>query len=89
MGNAMDNYGDEFQKKSKYKRGQLPRHYLDWDNKPPTYKKYPNAMDFIELPKPNFDDKIQFWRIIINRTIISARHILRSIYLMISHRILD
>lgn len=63
----MDKYGDDFQKKSKYKRGHLPRHYLDWDNKPNTYKEYPDALDIIKLPDPNFDHEIPFWKIITNR----------------------
>ena len=63
----MDKYGDDFQKKSKYKRGQLPRHYLDWDNKPNTYKTYPNALEIIKLPEPNFEKEISFWEVITNR----------------------
>ena len=63
----MDNYGDDFQKKSKYKRGELPRHYLDWDNKPNTYKEYPDALDIIKLPNPKFDPEISFWNVISNR----------------------
>ena len=63
----MDNYGDEFQKKSKYKRGQLPRHYLDWDEKPSIYKSYPSALDIIEFPEPRFNESTQFWNVITNR----------------------
>jgi len=63
----MDKYGDDFQKKSKYKRGQLPRHYLDWDNKPNTYKEYPNSLDIIKLPDPKFNNAISFWEVITNR----------------------
>ncbi|TFG16592.1 MAG: SagB/ThcOx family dehydrogenase [Promethearchaeota archaeon] len=67
MGDNMDNYGDDFQKKSKYKRGELPRHYLDWDNKPNTYKEYSDALDIIELPEPKFEHEIPFWEVITNR----------------------
>ena len=67
MGDNLDNYGDDFQKKSKYKRGELPRHYLDWDNKPNTYKEYPDALDIIKLPNPKFDPEISFWNVISNR----------------------
>jgi len=62
-----DNYGDKFQQKSKYSRGKLPQHYLDWSNKPKTYKTYPNAIIKIILPKPQFDDSIKFWDVIKNR----------------------
>jgi SagB-type dehydrogenase family enzyme len=67
MSKESDNYGDDFQKKSKYKRGQLPRHYLDWDKKPPTYKSYPSAMDIIDLPEPRFNENTPFWKVITNR----------------------
>ena len=62
-----DNYGDEFQSKSKYVRGQLPAHFLDWERKPETYKKIKNPCRVIDLPKPEFDEKVSFWSVIINR----------------------
>jgi len=60
-------YGDNFQQKSKYIRGHLPQHQLDWGRKPDTYKSYPNAIKKIELPDPKFDEDIKFWDIIRNR----------------------
>jgi SagB-type dehydrogenase family enzyme len=63
----MEKYGDNFQEKSKYVRGELPQHYLDWNNKPKTYKEYPNAEKKISLPKPEFNDDIKFWDVILNR----------------------
>jgi SagB-type dehydrogenase family enzyme len=35
--------GDEFQKDTKHSRDRLLGGYLDWANKPDTYKKYPSA----------------------------------------------
>jgi SagB-type dehydrogenase family enzyme len=35
--------GDEFQKSTKHSRERLIGGYLDWANKPETYKKYPSA----------------------------------------------
>jgi len=35
--------GDEFQKNTKHSRERLLGGYLDWSNKPDTYKKYPSA----------------------------------------------
>lgn len=67
MEKDLDNYGDNFQQKSKYKRGKIPQHYLDWINKPKTYKIFSNAIQKIKLPKPDFNDKIDFWRTIQNR----------------------
>jgi SagB-type dehydrogenase family enzyme len=63
----MKGYGDNFQQKSKYKRGNLPRHRLDWDSKPQTYKTYENPIKRILLPKPDFPEDIDFWRVIKDR----------------------
>lgn len=67
MNNKMANYGDTFQKNSKYIRNQLPQHRLDWSVKPKTYKEYPNAIRTLKLPDPEFDEEIKFWNIILNR----------------------
>jgi len=67
MADKMDNYGEEFQQKSKYVRDNLPIHYLDWANKPEGYKNYPNAIEKIKLPEPSFNENIKFWDIIRNR----------------------
>ena len=67
MSENLDNFGDKFQQKSKYYRDKLPKHYLDWVNKPKTYKTYPNAIKKIKLPKPDFDEKLSFWKAILNR----------------------
>jgi SagB-type dehydrogenase family enzyme len=45
----------------------LPQHQLDWDNKPEQYKTYLNAVKKIKLPNPEFDTKIPFWKIVVNR----------------------
>jgi len=62
-----ENYGDNFQQKSKYQRNKLPQHYLDWEHKPEIYKTYSTAHDSIRLPEPQFDEGINFWKIIKNR----------------------
>jgi SagB-type dehydrogenase family enzyme len=62
-----EKYGDNFQRKSKYIRGQLPQHHLDWERKPETYKSYINAIKKIELPDPKFDEDVKFWDVIRNR----------------------
>ena len=62
-----EKYGDNFQQKSKYERNKIPRHALDWANKPKTYKVYSDAIKKIELPKPEFDKSIEFWSVIKNR----------------------
>ena len=45
-------YGNEFQEKSKYIRGNLTGGGMDWNKKPNIYKIYPNSPR-IELPKPH------------------------------------
>ena len=67
MNENIKDYGDYFQQKSKYFRNQLPKHYLDWQNKPDTYKSYKNPISIIKLPKPNFNKERSFWDIITNR----------------------
>lgn len=59
-------YGDEFQQKSKYFRGKLPRHSLDWNSQPKPFKIYDDYISMIELPKPEFKE-INFWDVIIKR----------------------
>ncbi len=67
MEKGLECYGDNFQQKSKYIRGRIPAHYLDWTKKPKIYKTYPNAVKIIPLPNPEFDDSIRFWNTIKNR----------------------
>lgn len=67
MNNNNDNYGDLFQQRSKYYRGKLPKHVLDWNNKPKTYKHYENVIDKIQLPTPKFNEELGFWHVIKNR----------------------
>jgi SagB-type dehydrogenase family enzyme len=42
--------GDEFQRSTKHTRERLIGGYLDWENKPETYKEYPSARK-VQLPK--------------------------------------
>lgn len=65
--NQGKNYGDNFQQKSKYIRGNLPRHRLDWANKPAQYKIYENPIAKISLLKPDFPENIDFWSVILRR----------------------
>jgi SagB-type dehydrogenase family enzyme len=67
MNNYIGTYGDDFQQKSKYFRGNLPRHQLNWLKKPKTFKTYPNALKIIKLPDPELDKDIPFWNVILNR----------------------
>ena len=67
MNEISENYGDNFQQKSKYTRDNLPQHYLDWSKKPKTYKIYENPISKITLPAPEFNETIKFWDILVKR----------------------
>ncbi|MFX1380283.1 MAG: SagB/ThcOx family dehydrogenase [Promethearchaeota archaeon] len=67
MNNHFGTYGDNFQQRSKYIRGSLPHHQLDWLRKPQTFKSYPDALKTIRMPDPEFDKKIIFWDVILKR----------------------
>lgn len=62
-----EKYGYNFQQKSKYTRNNLPQHQLNWKNKPNTYKEYPAALKKLDLPNPDFQEKINFWKVITHR----------------------
>ncbi|TXT61170.1 MAG: Nitroreductase family protein [Promethearchaeota archaeon] len=65
--NQSKKYGDTFQQKSKYERGNLPRHQLNWMNKPSSYKTYQNPLKRIRLPELEFPKDMDFWQVIIRR----------------------
>ena len=67
MNGNSENYGDNFQQRSKYSRANLPAHYLDWSRKPEIYKIYKNPLSKIQLPKPKFDENIKFWEVLVRR----------------------
>ncbi|MFU8794952.1 MAG: SagB/ThcOx family dehydrogenase [Dethiobacteria bacterium] len=61
------NYGDDFQRLSRYDREKLQGRNLDWENKPPLYKSYPPGLERIELGKPQFKDNRNLFDIIQQR----------------------
>ncbi len=60
MDSNSNNFGDQFQNKSKYVRDDLPKHFLNWDTKPKTYKNYVNPIKIIHLSTPEFDEDLPF-----------------------------
>lgn len=58
--------GDDFQKETKYFRNMHLSNYLDWSNKPDTYKKYPKAQK-IQLPKKFPEKTLDIFEILKNR----------------------
>ncbi len=49
------NYGDDFQRLSRYNREDLGGRTMDWDRKPDQYKIYPPEHERLELEKPDRD----------------------------------
>jgi SagB-type dehydrogenase family enzyme len=58
--------GDRFQQELKYYRDTLPGGRLDWDNKPPTYKEYPEA-ERVALSDPHREGGAPLWQIMQTR----------------------
>lgn len=64
-------YGDEFLRNSKYVRGKLPQHMLDWENMPAQYKTYENAEHF-SLPEPAIQNGPDIWKVMWKRRSVRA-----------------
>lgn len=67
----MPGVGDEFHSATKYERGKLPGHRLDWRTKPSVYKKYPDAKK-IELPSPIVQGGPGLWELLRTRRSVRA-----------------
>ncbi len=63
--------GDEYLLRTKYERGKLPEHHLDWSNMPPQYKLYKDAPR-IALPDPQTTDGVSIWAVIAKRRSVRA-----------------
>jgi len=58
--------GDLFQEETKYERNRLPVGYLDWANKPETYKQYRDKPR-VALPRPSTEGGAPLWDILSQR----------------------
>jgi SagB-type dehydrogenase family enzyme len=67
----MPGVGDEFHTSTKYERGNLPAHRLDWSRKPSVYKKYPDAKK-VDLPPPVVQGGPGLWEVLRTRRSIRA-----------------
>ncbi len=67
----MSKLGDDFFLGTKYVRGKLPAHQLDWDTKPPVYKEYPSSLK-VTLPPPTTDSGPRLWDMIAQRRSVRA-----------------
>ncbi|MHA1770978.1 MAG: SagB/ThcOx family dehydrogenase [Candidatus Thorarchaeota archaeon] len=61
----------DFFKITKYVRGSLPHHTLDWSKRPDTYKIFPSA-ERVPLPSPVTNDGDGIWNTIQNRRSVRA-----------------
>jgi SagB-type dehydrogenase family enzyme len=58
--------GEQFQRETKYERGNLPGGRLEWDKKPETYKRYPGAAR-LALSQPITAGGAPLWEVIAKR----------------------
>ncbi len=56
------NFGDDYQRLSKYSRESLKGRSLDWDRKPPLYKIYPPELERFPLQKPDREGGLPLYR---------------------------
>jgi SagB-type dehydrogenase family enzyme len=64
-------YGEDFLRNSKYVRGKLPQHGLDWDNMPTQYKTYDGSERTV-LPEPAVQGGPDIWAVIWKRHSVRA-----------------
>jgi SagB-type dehydrogenase family enzyme len=58
--------GDDFQRETRYVRGEIPARQLDWDNQPERFKEYPDAPR-IALETPRQRGGTSLWRALAER----------------------
>jgi SagB-type dehydrogenase family enzyme len=63
--------GDDFLRDTKYERGKLPNHFLDWSKMPPQFKSYPQA-ERVRLPQPRLDEGPGIWYVMKRRQSVRA-----------------
>lgn len=59
-----DGIGDRYQSLTKYVRGSLPGHYLDWGAQPSLRKAFPGSAKTVKLPPPSSDGGPPLWETI-------------------------
>ncbi|MFX1484204.1 MAG: nitroreductase family protein, partial [Promethearchaeota archaeon] len=67
----MNGVGDEFLNSTKYVRGRLPGHRLNWAAKPSEYKKYPDS-EKVSLPLPVVQGGPGLWEVMRSRRSVRA-----------------
>ena len=64
--------GDQYQQLTKYVRGSLPRHSLDWGAQPSLRKPYPDSVKTVSLPAPLTGGGPALWAAIRSRRSIRS-----------------
>jgi SagB-type dehydrogenase family enzyme len=59
--------GDKYHSLTKYARGSLPRHNLDWNARPPIRKSFPDTTERVDLPNPKTEGGPALWSTIRER----------------------
>jgi SagB-type dehydrogenase family enzyme len=62
-----DTFGDAFFRKSRYTRGKLPMHHLDFSTKPDEFKTYDTPLKRVALPRNYKFEKGEFKQLLIER----------------------
>ncbi len=60
-------FGDAFFRKSRYSRGKLPMHHLDFGTKPDDFKTYDNPVQRVTLPRDFKFELDEFKRVLVER----------------------
>jgi SagB-type dehydrogenase family enzyme len=63
--------GDDFLRNTKYERGKLPNHFLDWSTMPSQFKSYQKA-ERVGLPQPKPDKGPGIWDVMRQRRSVRA-----------------
>jgi SagB-type dehydrogenase family enzyme len=62
-----DRIGDEYQNLTRYVRGSLPRHHLDWGSRPSLRKSFYDSLKTVKLPAPATEGGPPVWQVIRSR----------------------
>jgi SagB-type dehydrogenase family enzyme len=62
-----DGIGDEYQNLTRYVRGSLPRHHLDWGSRPSLRKSFSDSLKTVKLPAPATEGGPPVWQVIRSR----------------------
>lgn len=59
--------GERFQQETKYTPDDLGGHFLDWSNKPKSFKNYDSPLAIVPLPEPYKAENADLWQLLSDR----------------------